>query len=319
VNRREFIQSAAVAGLALSTRSLAFAAEPATQPSAAVRIGVITDLHHQLFKKDQRFRLKAFIDQAIANKPDFILQCGDFCYPAGVDEIMAIWNRFPGDKYHVLGNHDMDKCDKPTIMKLWGMPAPYYSFDHGSFHFVVLDRNNFRKDDKTIVPYGHGNWGKAKELDLNCMDEPQMVWFKDDLSKTDKPTIVFMHQPIVATESSLEEGNAKELLTAIEAANLASQEKTGRPRVIAAFLGHDHNDIYGERNGTHYVLLNSASYAYTSFGASFYKDSLYSFITFDPSGKITIEGTSTTYESAATPPAVRARIQPRISSRMLNV
>jgi predicted phosphodiesterase len=317
MNRRQFIQSVGVAGLALSARSLTFAAAPATQPAGAVRIGVITDLHHQLFKKDQRFRLTAFIDRAVATPTDFILQCGDFCYPAGCPELLPEWNRFTGEKYHVLGNHDMDKCDKATIMKLWGMPAAYFSFDRGGFHFVVLDRNNFRNADKSIIPYSHGNWYRAKEIDLNCMDNAQMAWFKDDLAKTQKPTVIFMHQPIVATDFPTQLGNGDELLTAIESANLAARDKTGHPRVIAAFLGHDHNDLYAERNGTHFVLLNSASYAYTSYGASFYRDPLYSFITFDPAGKITIEGTSSQYSSASTPAAVRSRIQPKISSRDL--
>ena len=84
--------------------------------------------------------------------------CGDFCRPKGSDGIMREWNRFQGPKYHVLGNHDMDVCNKQTIMALWGMPKRYYSFDEGGFHFVVLDRNLWKKDDGTLVDYDNSDW-----------------------------------------------------------------------------------------------------------------------------------------------------------------
>jgi hypothetical protein len=327
MNRREFVRMCAATAIASGAgRALSFAAGPTTGPTTGptaaqaakpIRVGFITDLHHALFGKDQAFRLKAFIDHALATPTDFILQGGDFCYPTGCPAILAEWNRYPGDKFHVLGNHDMDKCDKATIMKLWGMPAPYYSFDRGGFHFVVLDRNNFRKDN-AIVAYNKGNWGYRKTpADLNCCDEAQLTWLADDLKKTDKPTVVWAHQPLIATDNPGDIGNGNEILDLFDAANFAAVQATGRPKVVAAFFGHDHNDLYGERNGVHYVLLNSASYAYTSAGASFYQDSLFAFVTFDPAGKITIEGTRSTYGPKGAPDKVRMRIPPRISDRSL--
>ena len=33
---------------------------------------------------------------------------------------MQIWNGFPGEKYHVLGNHDLDKYSKEEFTKrIW--------------------------------------------------------------------------------------------------------------------------------------------------------------------------------------------------------
>ena len=229
---------------------------------------------------------------------------------------MAEWDRFPGDKFHVLGNQDMDRCDEATIMKLWGMPAPYYSFDRGGFPFVVLDRNHFRQG-KGIVPYAHGNWGHAaSSADLNCLDEPQLAWLADDLRRADRPTVVFVHQPLVATNFPEQIGNGKDLLHAFDVANHEARRRTGQPRVVAVFLGHDHDDLCGERNGVHHVLLNSASYAYTSAdGACFYRDPLFAWLTFDPAGVISVEGRSTVYGPKPAPERVQMQFQPRISSR----
>jgi predicted MPP superfamily phosphohydrolase len=332
MNRRDFLRSSAAAGLALAGgATLTFAAGPTTAPTTSgtgrpLRVGFITDLHHALFGRDQVFRLRAFIDRALATPTDFILQGGDFCYPAGCPAVLAEWNRCPGDKFHVLGNHDMDKCDKATIMKLWGMPAPYYSFDRGGFHFVVLDRNNIRHVAKSttkpvppaeFVGYNKGNWYRAAANDISCCDDAQLAWLADDLRRTDRPTVIWAHQPLVATDAPPAVGGGDQLLATIDAANYAALAATGRRRVVAAFFGHDHDDRYAERNGVHYVELNSASYAYHEPpGACFYRDPLFSFVTFDPAGTITIEGSATDY-TGHTPDSIRMSIPPRISSRSM--
>src|SRR6202012_1472476 len=102
MNRRNFLRSCTVTGLALGAgRTLSFAAgpvnAPATNPTGrALRVGLITDLHHALFGKDQLFRLKAFVDRANNPPTDFILQGGDFRYPAQCEAVMAEWNRYVG-------------------------------------------------------------------------------------------------------------------------------------------------------------------------------------------------------------------------------
>ena len=323
INRRDLLYSIGATGVLLSAKSLCFATDPATQLANGkpVRVGVITDLHHMLFKRDQIFRLTAFIDAAILSKPDFILQCGDFCYPDGAPAVMAEWNKFTGPKYHVLGNHDMDKCDKPTIMKLWGMENRYYSFDQGGFHFIVLDRNCFHTaaDDK-MQDYSHNNWQKGGKGNISCIDDEQLAWLIDDLDKTDKPTVIWVHQPLVATNWTSDIGNGQRIVDAFDHANFKATEKTGRQKVIAVFFGHDHDDLYAQRNGVHYILLNSASYAYTEpEGASFYKDPLFAFVNFDPAGKVTIEGRSTTYGPKPAPDRVRMLFQPKIRSRQLQI
>ena len=124
--------------------------------------GFITDVHHGTHGKDQVARLTPFINAAIARKPDFIIQCGDFCCAKGgigtAKDFLAEWNRFPGVKRHVIGNHDCDFQSKAELLEAWQIPHPYYSFDAGGFHFIVLDRNHFIDDEGKMVSYANGNW-----------------------------------------------------------------------------------------------------------------------------------------------------------------
>jgi hypothetical protein len=72
------------------------------------------------------------------------------------------------------------------------------------------------------------------------------------------------------------------------------------PRVVACFCGHEHRDRHNHKDGVHYVWVNSASYFWV--GAKYgrmapYRDSLFAFATFDTSGRITIEGRQSQFES----------------------
>lgn len=300
------------AGLLMAGRTWSVPIHPAVKDAKKLRIGIISDLHHLQFGKPEVTRLKTFMDDVMKVSPDFIIQCGDFCRPKQSEGIMAEWNRFRGPKYHVLGNHDMDVCDKATIMQLWGMEKPYYSFDQGGYHFVVMDRNFLRQEDHTLVDYNNSNWGPLPAPMRSFTDKPQLEWLTQDLAEARYPVIVFMHQPVFLSDFFQEIGNADEILAIFDEANLAAKRAGKNTQVTAVFMGHDHDDRYGERNGVHYFLLNSASYVYTNSGAHYDKDALYAFVTLDPSGWLHIEGRTTTYRDAV-PDRVKARFPTNIS------
>jgi 3',5'-cyclic AMP phosphodiesterase CpdA len=282
------------------------------------RFGIISDLHHMQWGSSEEPRLKAFMDAVLKTPPDFIIQCGDFCRPVKSDGIMREWNRFAGPKYHVLGNHDMDVCDKATIMKLWGMEKRYYAFDQGGFHFVVMDRNFLRGDDGSLTDYASSNWGPLPSPKRSFSDKAQLDWLRADLAAATNPVVVFMHQPVFISDFFDELGNADEILAIFDEANYAAS-KSGRPgRVTAVFMGHDHDDRYGERNEVHYFLLNSSTYVYTRGGAYFYTDALFAFVTLDPAGRIVIEGRSAAFR-ADTPEQVRAVFSSKISDRNIRI
>jgi predicted phosphodiesterase len=316
MQRRNFLAAAAVAAGFLNTQPDLLAGDSATKPVENIlRFGLIADLHHNMFKRDQLARMTAFVDAANEAKPEFIIQLGDLCNPDVAPAVMEQWNRFAGPKHHVLGNHDMDKCDKDEALKSWGMQAPYYSFDLGGFHFVVLDKNNIRQDKETFEPYVKGNFYRAKSDAINSFDAKQLTWLADDLAKTTKPVFMFVHQPILATDLTMW-GNSPEFLQVVDLHNWRAREK-GSPAVVQAiFNGHDHVDTYALRNNVHYISVNSASYAYTS-GAFFYEAPLFAFVTLTPNS-LNIEGRTSTYTKGA-PEKIRAEIPCRISSRELKL
>ncbi len=319
MQRRKFIRNVALASGGALLASRTWAIPPAnSEGTKPLRFGIISDLHHLQWGKSEQPRLTAFMDSVVASAPDFIIQCGDFCRPKKSEGIMEQWNRFQGPRYHVLGNHDMDVCDKATIMKLWGMERPYYSFDQGGYHFVVMDRNFLKKDDGSLVDYASSNWTHGGALSRSFSDAAQLEWLRKDLAGTDKPVIVFMHQPVFLSDFSKEIGNADEILAIFDQANYAASKAGGAPRVAAVFMGHDHDDRYGERNGVHYFMLNSASYAYCSKGAFFYAEPLFAYVTLDPAGRLKLEGRASTYRDNA-PDDVKAVFPARISNHDVQI
>jgi len=288
------------------------------QKGAEIRFGIISDLHHLQFGNKEETRIKAFMDMVMKAAPDFIIQCGDFCRPQKSEGIMDEWHRFNGPKYHVLGNHDMDVCDKDTIMKLWGMPQSYYSFDEGGYHFVVMDRNFLKRPDGSLEGYAKSNWGPLPSPQRSFTDKTQLDWLEKDLKSTSKPIIVFMHQPVFLSDFYEEIGNASEILSIFDRVNMEATASSNRGKVAAVFMGHDHDDRYGERNGVHYFLLNSATYVYSNTGAHYYADPLFAMVTLDPSGMLKIEGRNSSFRDAV-PEEVMQRFPTRISNHTISL
>jgi hypothetical protein len=116
--------------------------------------------------------------------------------------------------YNVLGNHDIN-LDAPndrestfTFEKTYG--PPYYSFDYGPTHFIVLD-------DVEFLGQGKGYRGG--------IGERQMAWIKNDLANIPRNQLVvlMMHIPLVDV------GDRQDLYRLIEQ----------RPNVIS-ISGHTH-------------------------------------------------------------------------------
>lgn len=213
----------------------------------SLKFAIITDIHQDIMH-DGEERLQDFVDAARENKVYFIIDLGDFCFPKEENlSFLNRWNEFSGDKYHALGNHDMDICSKEEYMAFTGMPSRYYSFDKGKYHFIVLDPNVILKDKK-YIPFKKGNY--YSESSLNHIDPEQAEWLKKDLRSTDKRCLIFSHQSL---ENTVE--NRKEIQNILEEEN----RRVGFKKVIAAFSGHDHTDYSKEINGITYIQINSAS------------------------------------------------------------
>ena len=265
----------------------------AQTPDKGIKFGIVADIHHDIMH-DAPGRLADFLDAAKSNDVDFIIDLGDFCFVKEENRNMVnLWNSFAGDKYHVLGNHDMDNCTKEEYMDFLGIPSRYYSFEKGDFHFIVLDANNLYSDG-VFTPYAHGNF----YVDMSkreFIDDKQIEWLKNDLKNTDKRCIIFSHQCL---ENSV--GNRETVRKIFEDEN----ERAGFKKVVAAFSGHDHTNYEKVINGIVYVQINSASNQWVGdeyecdsrFSPDIYarrpslkkvvpwKDSLYAIVTMDNSG-----------------------------------
>lgn len=264
-----------------------------------VRMGLIADLHHGLEPTAQD-RLEKFVATAISTKADAIVQLGDFNYATRQNApCMTAWNTFKGDRFHVLGNHDMDKVTKQAAQDFWEMKRRYYSFDRSGFHFVVLDRNNLRTGSGD-VHYGKANYF-AYPKQRGYADKKQLEWLRADLAGTSLPVVVFVHQGVGMIDDLPADDPRVEIETI-----LAKAKRDDAPGVIACFCGHEHLDRHRLKDGIHYVWVNSASYYWV--GSKYgrmapYKDALFAFATFDPKGEIRIEGRSS--EWAAPSPKER--------------
>ena len=131
------------------------------------------------------------------------------------------------------------------------MPARYYSFDQGDFHFIVLDGNNLF-DGKKYTHYARANYYVDAKKRAH-IDPEQMDWLKKDLAATNKRCILFSHQSI---EEAL--NNGAEVRKILEAEN----QRAGFKKVVMAFGGHNHSNYSKEINGITYVQINSASYVW---------------------------------------------------------
>ena len=88
---------------------------PVAQATDKIKIGLCTDVHLPTMH-DSEYRMTTFINSMKAEKPDFIIELGDFEIPEKkFAYLVDIWNSFPGEKFHVIGNHEMDEIGRAHV------------------------------------------------------------------------------------------------------------------------------------------------------------------------------------------------------------
>lgn len=242
-DRREFIKLFSMGCTTMMLPLGLNAKTAANGETNSLKFAVCTDVHKDIMH-DADSRLKAFIEDATEKEVDFIIQLGDFCRPYDYNlEFMAIWNSFPGKKYHVLGNHDMDGgFTREQTVEYWNAEGRYYSFDSKGYHIIVLDGND--KDPSPDCPAGYARF----------FGKEQLNWLTKDLELTDLPCLVFSHQGLDNDLGGID--NATQSRLVLERAN----EEAGFQKVQYVFSGHHHQDYSNNINGIHYLQINSMSY-----------------------------------------------------------
>ncbi len=300
MNRRKFINHLGIGATTAFLPSTLLSFTPSTlltESSENLSFGIVADVHKDLMP-DADKRLEIFINKATERKVDFIIQLGDFCMADNKNkDFLEIWDTFQGPKYHVLGNHDMDRNSKQDMLEFWQMPKTYYSYDFKGIHFIVLDANFLYQDGK-FIDYDKANFYVDSSI-KTYIDNEQIEWFKADLETTNLPTIVFSHQSLWHYQWGVK--NRLALQKILEA---------NKQKVICCMNGHNHLDYHFHQNGIDYIEINSMSYQWVSgkyksterFPKNFYdqygnlphiagyKDPLYAFATINKKGTIHIEG-----------------------------
>ena len=142
---------------------------------------------------------------------------------------------------HCLGNHDIFGLDpvksgttagdphvgKALFKQRTGLAKTYYSFDHGGWHFAVLDTVQITPDS---------SW-------RGFVDDAQMAWLAADLEKAGKatPTVLLVHMPLLCAITQYTKGTTEPTPDKLIVANGLAVHELIRPyNVRAVMQGHTH-------------------------------------------------------------------------------
>lgn len=173
--------------------------------------------------------------------PDFVITGGDLIDDAlyssyeRADSLYRLYEsyqeRLNMPVHNAMGNHDIygynarppaDPSHPEYGEKIFEkrIGKRYYSFDHGGWHFMVLDG----------VEEGEGEWGNY----VGLVDRQQMEWIREDLSALEPgtPVVAAIHIPLVSVSPQIKNGpqapaansevvvNARQVLDLFREANL---------------------------------------------------------------------------------------------------
>jgi hypothetical protein len=168
--------------------------------------------------------------------PDFVIHTGDLVadgadssqWPIFFDierELLRKAAFFPS-----LGNHERNDRQ---YYDFFNVSSPYYSFNWGTSHFVVLNSDVGNVSTSAVA--------------RDAFWTEQTRWLEDDLQKSQSADFRFVvahHPPLSAVKRRQ---NENPQMTAL----MPMFEKY---KLSAAFFGHDHNYQHYLRNGIHYFI-----------------------------------------------------------------
>ena len=258
ISRREFLTIINLTGFCAAVSTSAGESQNDNMTDI-ISFGVVADLHYadkdmrnSRYYRDSFEKLAECIDRFNELKPAFIIELGDFIDVSEKEieigylkRINSVFSRFNGDRYYVLGNHDMATLSKNEFLSISGAAGNYYSFDYGSFHFIVLDAN-YNEDGSD---YNAGNFVWTETY----IHLTQQEWLKNDLEKAgEKKVFVFIHQTL--DDNPEDERNLHRVKNAPEIRSIL--EESGNVRAV--LQGHKHSGGFSMMNGIPYVTFKGA-------------------------------------------------------------
>jgi predicted phosphodiesterase len=222
-----------------------------------MRFAVISDIHMgpEKFYKGVKLSLtdhalscvKKFVDEINQDpKIKFVVQLGDVIDSTDLEYdkenynlVLNLLKKLNCPVYHVVGNHDLQHLSEQGLKEIINYKELYYSFDVEDFHCIILFSKTIEKTDIKI-------------------DEEQINWLKQDLEKTNKKTLIFVHYSLSdqdLTGHSLFEGFPEVCL--IQNREEIRSILTESKKVIAVFIGHLHWNRIDKHNSIPYFTLQS--------------------------------------------------------------
>lgn len=236
--RRQFIVGAAtaLAAAAGSRLLLPGQGEASTQTGQPLRVALLSDTHVQSLTSPLAIPVNGKLMRAVADlrqfRPDLWLCNGDVTdhgYVGEYEAFRAIMGKAagPGQLLVTTGNHefyDRKATDQESLQRFRdAVPgaAPYRSRLAGPVHLVLLATERWK-----TAPYCP---------DWAWLSDEQLAWFDRVLTAhREKPTLVFLHQPLAGTVLGTEEEG-----------NVAQEQQLRsilhrHPQVRLWFSGHTH-------------------------------------------------------------------------------
>jgi 3',5'-cyclic AMP phosphodiesterase CpdA len=251
MDRRAFLKGTSLWLLAGSSTLVSGCASVVESGAARVRFGLLTDLHYAdrppagtRHYRETLGKVRESVDQFNALQPDLVIELGDFIDAAEtvegeiayLERIEEEYARLRSPRHYVLGNHCVWTLTKQQFQSHCGARRPFYSFDSGGFHFVILDAC-YRADG---VSYGARNFVWT-DTDIPVAERE---WLREDLQRAKGKAIIFVHQRLDAANDY-----------AVKSAPAVRQILENSGNVLAVFQGHSHRNDYTEIHGIHYCTL----------------------------------------------------------------
>lgn len=205
---------------------LAFIVLTASAAAGDLRFAIIGDRSGSVNQKE----FEKVVTDISRMRPDLVLTVGDMPDDASENDwIIALKTlaAIPAPIYYTPGNNDIVDEESAARYTLHTGRAPYYSFDAGDVHFLVLDNS-----------IAGNSWD---------MGEEQLRWAEKDLRKHRRAAlkIVFMHKPFWA--DTVAKGRPAPL-----------HEIFKEYGVSAVFTGHWHQYAHNVFDGIDYYLVGSS-------------------------------------------------------------
>jgi len=222
-----------------------------------MKFAIITDIHLGLetqynnvpVDKDIKLFLDNFVEEMNNSiRPKFVVVLGDLIEDfnkvndeQNISYIVNLFRKLNCPVYYAAGNHDLNNISKTKFENLLNQENLYYSFDRDNFHFIVL----FSEETKEGISF---------------ISDEQMNWLKEDLKKTNKKSVIFVHHSLSNQDLAGNpwfEGIPENCLISNreEIRNIFSSSN----KVIAVFNGHLHWNKQDIHNNIPYFTIQSLS------------------------------------------------------------